>query len=488
MGHPRPLRAFAPGAVRDEAIRKPPDDEADLKRLVFRYIRLDPVASDPLKLAPDESVLLLSPEGDDRIAARAGEIFRQEHGVHTIPVPFLQASACSGKISHDIRTAEGARDAADRIAGLSALAGMMITLSPGMSENVESMGDVSRLLRGIFILLKVFLQAPDRKFVVLLHSTEASQTPVRLAVEGVLGLFLSAAQEYPKVQFRTLEIDRDTDLRGALSDALDRGYPMVEMAHCDGSVFTSEGHVAPLRFRDLSTPDLNPGEVVVISGGATGIGAHLARSLAPFKPHLVLLGRTPFRVRPCMPQNPTLRTRLRRFPLSRTEPWRSAGPWQICVPQGSRHPTIPAMSRTPRRFVPSWTRWSIGSARIRGIIHGAGILRDGLLSQMTPDDFSTVTDIKFLGAWNLFLAAEKIDLRFFVGLSSVASIQGNPGQANYAAANRMMSALIRSLRRKNAAIRFKALMLPPIEGAGMAENPDIRELMKTDGRVLYPCQ
>jgi hypothetical protein len=119
--------------------------------------------------------------------------------------------------------------------------------------------------------------------------------------------------------------------------------------------------------------------------------------------------------------------------------------------------------------------------KIDGIIHGAGVLRDGLLSQMTPDDFSTVTDVKFLGAWNLFSAAEGTGLRFFVGLSSAAAIQGNPGQANYAAANRMMSALLGSLRRKDGAIRFKALMLPPVEGAGMAEDAEVRELMKWKG-------
>jgi hypothetical protein len=122
--------------------------------------------------------------------------------------------------------------------------------------------------------------------------------------------------------------------------------------------------------------------------------------------------------------------------------------------------------------------------KIDGIIHGAGVLRDGPLSQMTPDDFSMVTDVKFLGAWNLFSAAEGTGLRFFVGLSSAAAVQGNPGQANYAAANRMMSALLRTLRLKNGAIRFKALMLPPVEGAGMAENPEVRELMKRKG-VAY---
>jgi NAD(P)-dependent dehydrogenase (short-subunit alcohol dehydrogenase family) len=103
------------------------------------------------------------------------------------------------------------------------------------------------------------------------------------------------------------------------------------------------------------------------------------------------------------------------------------------------------------------------------------------LSQMTADDFSLVTDVKFLGAWNLFSAAQRAGLRFFVGLSSAAAIQGNPGQTNYAAANRMMSALLGTLHRENGAIRCKALMLPPIEGAGMAEDPEIRELLKRKG-------
>jgi len=52
--------------------------------------------------------------------------------------------------------------------------------------------------------------------------------------------------------------------------------------------------------------------------------------------------------------------------------------------------------------------------RIDGIIHGAGVLRDAFLDQMTPEDFSLVADVKFLGAWNLFSAAEGAGLKFFV--------------------------------------------------------------------------
>ncbi|MDH3568509.1 MAG: hypothetical protein OEM61_14300, partial [Desulfobacteraceae bacterium] len=145
---------------------------------------------------------------------------------------FMQGDLGVGQEGHDIRTAEGASRAAARIAGLRSLVGMVIILPQEGSEGLRSMEDVSRLLRGLFILLQTFLQAPQvtgRKFVVLIHSGENTETPVRLPAEGMLGLFLSAALEYPAIQFRTLEIGRGTDLRDALRAALDRGCPIVEM-------------------------------------------------------------------------------------------------------------------------------------------------------------------------------------------------------------------------------------------------------------------
>ncbi len=471
-------RAVDSGAARDE-ILKPSADEESLKRLVFSYVPVDRPTSIRMKLEAGESVLLLSPDSEDRIASSAGVIFRLEYGVDTFPLPFMQGNFGPSKTGLDIRTAEGAHGASDRIAGRTSLAGMVISLHQ-MTESLRSMEDVSRLIRGLFILLKTFLQTPDRKFVVLIHSREDTETPVRLLVEGMTGLFLSAAQEYPAVQFRSLEIDRHTDIRAALSDALDRGYTTVAMAHRDGRVFTYEGHMTPSRFSELPSFDLNPGDVVIMSGGATGISAHLARGLAPFKPRLVFLGRTALNpgmntVNPRPTQTPSAAFAFKDRALKIT---RTLADLHASGIEASYHTcdvtdaeaVLAVMGEVANRY-----------GKIRGIIHGAGVLRDGFLTQMTPDDFSRVTDVKFLGAWNLFQAAEKADLRFFVGLSSAAAIQGNPGQTNYAAANRMMSALITALRRKNAAIRFKALMLPPIEGAGMAEDPDVRELMRRKG-------
>jgi len=475
-------KAVDPDPARDE-ILKSSEDEASLKRLVFKHAAVESEAAIPVELSPGESVLLLSPDEDDGIAGSARDILRLDHGVDTVPMPFMQGNFGPGEEGCDIRTDEGASRAVDSIADITALAGMVITLSQGGSGRLRSMADISRLLRGLFLLLKAFLQSPAKKFVVLIHSREDTDTPCRLLAEGMLGLFLSAAQEYPSVQFRTLEIDKDTDLRVALRQALDRGSAMVEIIHRDGRVFTSEGRLAPSVFENSSSLKLKPGDVLVMSGGATGVSAHLARCLVPFTPRLVFLGRTtldsgihPAKPHPEHSPSEALSFDHRALEIARTlAGLHSSGieatyhPCDVTDPEAVRA----IMNDVARRY-----------GKIDGIIHGAGVLRDGFLSQMTPDDFSMVTDVKFLGAWNLFSAAEGAGLRFFVGLSSAAAIQGNPGQANYAAANRMMSALLRTLRRKNGTIMFKALMLPPVEAAGMAEDPEVRELLKRKG-VAY---
>jgi malonyl CoA-acyl carrier protein transacylase len=474
------------GAARD-GIPEPLQDEASLKRILFNLAPVDPAASTAMELSSGESVLLLAPDKNDGTSRSAGDLLRRDYGVDTVSMPFMPERLGPGEKGHDILTAKGAARASERISGLASLVGMVITLPEGGSGRLEGMADVSRILKGLFPILKAFLQSPTRKFVVLIHSRKDTDTLSRLLTEGLLGLFLSAAQEYPAVQFRTLEIDRDTDLGVALRGALDRGCTVVELIHREGRFFTSQGHVTPSVFGDPPSLNLCPGDVVVMSGGATGISAHLARSLAPFSPRLVFLGRTSLdsgvdwaKPHPEPSSSESCPDESRAREIART--------------LADLHASgIEATYHTCDVTDPEAVRAILGEVtgrygRIDGIIHGAGVLRDGFLSQMTQEDFSLVADVKFLGAWNLFSAAEGAGLRFFVGLSSVAAIQGNPGQANYAAANRMMSALLRYLGRKNGAIRFKALMLPPVEGAGMAKNPEVRDLLKRRGVAYIHAQ
>jgi hypothetical protein len=78
---------------------------------------------------------------------------------------------------------------------------------------------------------------------------------------------------------------------------------------------------------------------------------------------------------------------------------------------------------------------------LRGIVHAAAALDDGLLSQLDEHKLWRVMAPKALGAWNLHGATANQDLDFFVCFSSVSALVGNVGQANYAAANAFLDAL-----------------------------------------------
>jgi acyl carrier protein len=86
---------------------------------------------------------------------------------------------------------------------------------------------------------------------------------------------------------------------------------------------------------------------------------------------------------------------------------------------------------------------------LRGIIHAAGVLDDRLLSNLNDESFLRVLAPKVQGAWNLHTQTSGLPLDFFVLFSSIASITGSPGQANYAAGNAFLDALAHFRRSQN---------------------------------------
>ena len=83
---------------------------------------------------------------------------------------------------------------------------------------------------------------------------------------------------------------------------------------------------------------------------------------------------------------------------------------------------------------------------LRGIVHAAAVLDDGVLLRQDLGRFRRVLAPKIYGAWNLHAAAQKLPLDFFVCFSSTVALLGSAGQANYAAGNAFMDGLA-SLRR-----------------------------------------
>ncbi len=78
---------------------------------------------------------------------------------------------------------------------------------------------------------------------------------------------------------------------------------------------------------------------------------------------------------------------------------------------------------------------------LRGIVHAAGILDDGVVSEQSWERFERVMTGKVKGAHNLLTVADHTSLDFCVLYSSMASLIGSAGQSNYAAANACLDAM-----------------------------------------------
>jgi myxalamid-type polyketide synthase MxaD len=78
---------------------------------------------------------------------------------------------------------------------------------------------------------------------------------------------------------------------------------------------------------------------------------------------------------------------------------------------------------------------------IRGVVHAAGVLQDGLLLQLDGAAMNKVLRPKMVGGWILHRLLREAPLDFFVVFSSAGSLIGQPGQGNYAAANSFLDAL-----------------------------------------------
>ena len=121
---------------------------------------------------------------------------------------------------------------------------------------------------------------------------------------------------------------------------------------------------------------------------------------------------------------------------------------------------------------------------LRGVIHAAGVLDDGVLHQLSWERFSRVLRPKVAGAWHLHTLTATIPLEFFVFFSSGTALLGAPGQANHAAANTFLDALAHY--RRSSGLPALSINWGPWAQVGAAAERNIGGRVKDKGIELIP--
>ncbi|MHA3022102.1 sulfolipid-1 biosynthesis phthioceranic/hydroxyphthioceranic acid synthase [Mycobacterium sp. BMJ-28] len=85
---------------------------------------------------------------------------------------------------------------------------------------------------------------------------------------------------------------------------------------------------------------------------------------------------------------------------------------------------------------------------LRGVLHGAAVVEDAALVNISDELVERDWAPKVYGAWNLHTATAKQSLDWFCVFSSAAALVGSPGQGAYAAANSWLDAFTHWRRNK----------------------------------------
>lgn len=112
------------------------------------------------------------------------------------------------------------------------------------------------------------------------------------------------------------------------------------------------------------------------------------------------------------------------------------------------------------------------------LVNNAGITRDNLLMRMTEADWDLVIKINLKSAFNFTKAAQKIMLKqkdgSIINMASVVGVQGNAGQANYAASKAGLIGLTKSIAQELGSRNIRCNAIAPgfIETDMTAKLPD----------------
>jgi NAD(P)-dependent dehydrogenase (short-subunit alcohol dehydrogenase family)/acyl carrier protein len=321
---------------------------------------------------------------------------------------------------------------------------------------------------------------------------------------GLSALAKTASLEWPRARVKAIDIEiagrTPHFIAQALLDELLSGGPEKEVGlTAGGERFTVETSSGPASGSELT---LGPDSVIVASGGARGVTAQsLVRLAQTTHSRFVLLGRTAADDEPAFCHGLSSEAELRQAFLadakSRDESISPAALSKRSAQVIASREVAEVLkafkdASAEARYIALDIRDAEAVAKaldevraawgpISGLVHGAGVLADKLIKELTPEGFNKVFSTKVEGLEALLDATAKDPLKFICLFSSVAARNGNPGQAAYAMANETMNRVAYALA-ANRKIRVKSLNWGPWDG-GMV-TPALRRHFAQNGVEL----
>lgn len=313
---------------------------------------------------------------------------------------------------------------------------------------------------------------------------------------GAVGLLKALHEEWPDVHCKAVDVASDRPTAEMVDELLTEfrlpggrievGYPAGQR-----TVFATVPSPLPLGKTLSRTPQAD--WVVLATGGARGITAEVLRGLAGYGLRLVLVGRSPApapesgetavlpdtaalrryfieqaRIQDQSPRPAVLEQRVRTVLRDREV----AANLRELGEAGARVEYRQADVADPAQLAGLLADLHQRYGRLDGVIHGAGLIEDGLLLDKSLASWARVFDAKSDSAFLLARLLNPSMLKFLAFFTSVAGRYGNSGQTDYAASNELVNRLAWQLHwRWGAQVKVMAInwgpWAAPRHGPGM---------------------
>ena len=322
---------------------------------------------------------------------------------------------------------------------------------------------------------------------------------------GLAGLVKTARHEWPEVACKAIDLDpafnTASNAAAALADEMLSVGPIeVGIARTHRCTLDLARTV---RRQGPQLINLGSKDVILVTGGARGVTAETAVALAEtYRPTLILTGRTPT-PGPEPEWLAGLATEAEIKQAITNHLGSSAGPRQIgeqyqlvvaqreirrnmerIVAVGSKVAYFPVNITNEKAVADLLQQTRVKFGPVTAIVHGAGVLADKRLEDLTPDQFDHVYATKVDGLQNLLELLTNEELKALVLFSSTTARFGRLGQAAYACANEVLNKTAQLEARRRPACRVVSINWGPWDG-GMV-TPALRKVFESEGVGVIP--